>query len=436
MRNQLPSRSLVGLAVAGTLALAAPQAWSQSDDLAALKAQLEALQAKVQELEKQQKAQAEATDKTTDMVAQNKASTPEWASRFTWKGDLRYRHENVDPEEAVEDQTRHRVRARFGFAAKINDTVTGTVQLATTGGLNTFNQTDPRSTNQTLGQGFDRKAIGLDLAYLDWKAADGFNVMAGKMPQPFFKTGSYFWDNDITPEGLAVKFSRGMFFASAFDYWLGERAADTDAKLDGVQLGMTGNVGAAKLTGAVGYFDVSHVKGERTAISATCTATSFNNAFYGGALGNTTVTDVDGCPYLVNDYNMLQVSAQAEMKVGTQPLTIFADYIQNQEADDLDKGTAFGVTYGKASAAHTWEVGYIWQKTEKDAQFGQFEDSDFGGGITDVDGSVFKVGYAVAKNWTLNGTYFMNKRFRDKNGSGGIHDTDYDRYQIDLNFKF
>src|ERR1700754_1068368 len=221
MRNQL-----VSLAVAGALAIAAPQAWSQSDDLAALKAQLEALQAKVQELEKQQKAQAEATDKTTDMVAQNKANTPEWASRFTWKGDLRYRHENVDPEEASTDQTRHRVRARFGFTAKVNDTVTGTVQLATTGGLNTStNQTDPRSTNQTLGNGFDRKDIGLDLAYLDWKALDGLNFMARKMPQPFTKTGSYFWDNDITPEGIAAKFARGPFFASAFGFWLSERGA-------------------------------------------------------------------------------------------------------------------------------------------------------------------------------------------------------------------
>jgi hypothetical protein len=313
------------------------------------------------------------------------------------------------------------------------------LQLATTGGLNAFNQTDPRSTNQTLGQGFDRKAIGVDLAYLDWKAADGVNLIAGKMPQPFTRTGSYFWDNDITPEGLAVKIARGPFFASTFHYWLSERGADTDAKLTGLQLGMTGNVGAAKLTGAVGYFDVSKVKGEITtqrSASGLVTACNPNLAFFGGPQGNTTVADADGCNHLLNDYDMVQALLQAELKVGTQPLTIFGDYIQNQEADDLDKGTSFRITYGKASAPHTWEVAYVWQKVEKDAQFGQFEDSDFGGGITDVDGSVFKVGYAVARNWTLNGTYFMNKRFRDRDGSNGIHDTDYDRYQIDLNYKF
>src|SRR5688572_3365948 len=122
MRNQL-----VSLAVAGILALAAaPQTQAQGEDLASLQAQLEALKAKVDELQAQQ-------DRATDAAAQTKANTGEWVSRFTWKGDLRYRHENVDPEEAVTDQSRHRVRGRFGFTAKVNDTVTGTVQLATNG---------------------------------------------------------------------------------------------------------------------------------------------------------------------------------------------------------------------------------------------------------------------------------------------------------------
>ena len=43
------------------------------------------------------------------------------------------------------------------------------MQLSSTGGLNTTtNQTDPRSINQTLGGGWDRKGLGIDLAYLEW----------------------------------------------------------------------------------------------------------------------------------------------------------------------------------------------------------------------------------------------------------------------------
>ena len=87
----------------------------------------------------------------------------------------------------------------------------------------------------------------------------------------------------------------------------------------------------------------------------------------------------------------------------------------------------------------TWEFGYAYQKTEKDALFGQFVDSDFGGGLTDTDGSVFKIAYVPAKNWTLNGTYFLNSRFIDVPITvAGAPKTglDYDRYQIDFNVKF
>jgi type II secretory pathway pseudopilin PulG len=424
MRNQL-----VSVAVAGVLALAAaPKTQAQSSEaLAALKAQIEALQDKVEQLEQQQKTQQESQDRITDTVAQTKAGTGEWVGRFTWKGDLRYRHENVDPEEAVTDQTRHRIRARFGFAAKVNDTVTGVVQLATNAG-----NSDPRSRNQTLGEGWTSKGIGIDLAYLDWKPVSGtstLNVQLGKMAQPWAKVPSYFFDNDITPEGGAVKFTHGAFFASAFGYWLSERAAAADATLLGAQLGMTGNVGAAKLTGAIGYFDVGAVEGEQTAQPTGCTST-FNNVFFGGSQGNSTVT-VGGCPFLANDFNLIDALVQAEMKVGTQPLVLFAEYLQNQEASDLDTGYSAGFVVGKASNAHTWEFGYTYQKMEKDAQFAQLVDSDFGGGVTDTQGSVFKVGYAPAKGWTLNGTYFMNDRFVDVGTQ-----RDYDRYQIDLSYKF
>jgi regulator of replication initiation timing len=349
----------------------------------------------------------------------------EWVSRLSWKTDIRYRHENVEPEEAAEDQTRHRIRARLGLTAKINDTVSATVGLATGGGSN-----DPRSTNQTLGDGWDRKDVAIDLAYVDWKPTSEFSMQLGKMPQPWFKVNSILFDNDITPEGIATKYTSGPFFASAFGYFLSERSTANEATLLGGQLGLTGNLGPAKLTGAIGYFDVGSVEGEITTTAGLCTA---NSAFFGGPQGNTTVVDGLGCARLANDFNMIEALAQAEFTLVGQPLTLHAQYIQNQEADDLDTGYTLGFNFGKAGNPNTWEFGYAWAVTEKDAQFGQFIDSDFGGGVTDVDGSVFRFGYAPMKNWVINGTYFLNKRFVD---APGAIESDYDRYQIDLNYKF
>jgi hypothetical protein len=423
-------RSLISAAVASALMAAAmsPDASAQSSsDLEALKAQLQALQNKVQELEKQQATQQEAQDRTTDVIAQSRAasaSTGDWASRFQFKGDFRYRYENIDPEEAITDQSRQRIRARFGFSAKINDQVSGVIQLATNGGNN-----DPRSTNQTIGSGFDRKGIAIDLAYVDWKAFAGTNIQLGKVPQPFFKVGSYFWDNDITPEGVAVKYANGPIFATAYGFQLGELSTASDPTLMGGQIGIKQPMGAVTFTGAVGYYDVGTVQNKVTAAPTGCTSTA-NPAFFGGSQGNTTVT-VGGCPRLLNDYNIVNVVGQADFKAGGFPMAVFAEYLQNTDADDFDTGYSAGVTLGKASDAHTWEVGYIYQKAEKDSQFGQFIDSDFGGGITDTDGSVFRFSYAPLKNWLFNGTYFMNSRFNDVGT-----ERDYDRYQLDFAYKF
>ena len=359
--------------------------------------------------------------------AEKHGKSAEWASRMSWKADMRYRHEFVDPEEASDEQTRHRIRARLALTAKINDTLTGTIGLATNGGSG-----DPRSTNQTLGEGWTRKGVAIDLAYVDWKPVESFGMSFGKMPQPWYKVSGYFFDNDINPEGIAARFGSGPFFASAYGMWLSERSSANDATLLGGQLGMTGQLGGVKLTGAVGYFDVGSVQGEITTASTSIPCAN-NTAFFGGPQGNTTALDALGCPVLVNDYNMIEALAQAEMTLANQPLQLWAQFIQNNEADDLDTGWLAGFNWGKASNPMSWEFGYAYGVIEKDAQFGQFVDSDFGGGVTDVDGSIVKVGFAPAKNWVLNGTYFMNNRFID---APGATERDYDRYQIDLNWKF
>ena len=408
--------------------------------LDALEQQNQALGAKNRQLEEKNAKLEEANDKQTDQIAQAraKASSSDWASKVTWKGDLRYRHESVDPEEAVTDQLRHRIRARFGLTAKATDTLSGTVQLATNGGNG-----DPRSTNQTLGSGFDRKGVGIDLAYVDWKAAEGVNLLLGKMPQPFQKVADYFYDGDITPEGAALRFARGSFFASVYGFWLQESATASDANVLGAQVGIKQKLGdTMTVTGALGYYDVGAVQNEVTFAAAPCTV-AVNNAFFGGsattpANGNR-VSNVGGCRRLLNDFNVFDVLGQVDLKLGSLPFSVFAQYAQNRDADDQDTAYAGGFTLGRASDPLTWELGYTYQKTEADALFGQFVDSDFGGGFTDSEGSVFKVGFAPTKNWVINGTYFMNDRFIDNPiAVGGVPTTSlgYDRYQIDFNVRY
>ncbi len=363
-------------------------------------------------------------------AVEKSAQAADWAGKVKLKGDFRYRHEQIDDASLTSDRTRQRVRVRLGVEAKVNDTVKTVVQFATAG-----DDRDPRSTNQTLGEGATRKGLGLDLAYAEWTPVQGFNLQLGKIPYAWQRVGSYFWDGDITWEGGAAKFARGPFFASAFGAWLAESGSGADANVFGGQLGARTTFGGGiGFTGAVGYFDVGAVQDEITLTSATpaCAAT---NAFFGGAQGNRTVL-VNGCRRLRDDYNMFEALAQVDMKLGRLPFAVFANYIQNQDAIDNDTGFAFGVTLGKAGDAKTWELSYVYQDMEQNAQFGQFVDSDFGAGTTYSKGSVIKAAWVPAKNWTLNGTYFLNERVLP--GAAAVTETwrDYDRLQLDLNYKF
>jgi hypothetical protein len=411
--------------------------------LDALEQKNQVLEARNTELENKNKALEESNDKQSDQIAQasSKAKSADWATRISWKGDLRYRHEYVDPFEAVNDQTRHRIRARVGLTAKVNDTLSTTFQIATGGGTN-----DPRSTNQTLGEGMTRKQVAIDLAYFDWAPVQGFNLQLGKMPYPFERVSTPTWDPDLTPEGGAVKYTKGPFFGSVFGYWLSEAALTSDSNVAGAQLGFKGDLGGMKWTAAAMYYDVGAVQNEVTTIiapsgmlPAICAAGLLNNAFFGGAQGNSTFNNGDNCNRLLNDFNIWEVLAKGDFALGSIPLSLFANYSENTEADDLNTAYGAGFTLGRASNPRTWELSYVYAKIEKDGLFGQFMDSDFGGGITDTEGSVFRLVYAPARNWTINGTYFLNERFVDVPitvAGVPITGTDYDRYQIDFNVRY
>jgi hypothetical protein len=468
--------TVLATAVAATLALAAPQAFAQAKgsatkaEIQAVQAQMQALADRLNKLEsantalqgenEQLKAVVDRREAEIDYLKSQtkelreegavmsnevgKVKGADWAGKIKFKGDLRLRSENIEQERvanaAVEDaadRNRARIRARFGFDAKVTDNVKATIQLATGGD-------DPRSSNQTIGGEGSRKSIGLDLAYVDWKFMQGGNLTAGKVKQPFWKPGqSLFFDGDVNPEGIAVAFDRGMFFGSAYGWWLEERfnASPTGQNADtimlGAQLGAKFSLFGGETKVAAHYYDLGGGEG--------------SNPFYNGnAFGNTTVGETIGTTttqVLLYDYNVMMLSAEMGLTLADLPFTFWADYAQNT-ASGVEDDTAYGlgVTLGKASNAKTWEAGLFYQSVDKDALFAQMIDSDFGDGVSDADGWVIKAGYAPVKNVTLNGTYFMNTRTvcgagaspNNRQCGAGIpaYDLDYNRLQLDVNYKF
>ena len=447
-------------AVAAALSLAGQEASAQSRaaatkaDVQAMQAQLQALTERLNRLEAantqlqtentELKEVVERRDAETDYlksqtkelreeaaVASNEISKvkgADWATKVKWRGDLRYRHEQIHRETEMtndegittvgdaEDRYRHRIRARVGLDAQVSDALKTTFQLSTA------QDDDPRSSNQSLDEVSTRKAINLDQAYADWTFAQGANLVFGKQPYPYYRPGqSLFFDTDINPEGVAAKFERGILFGSAYGWWIEERHSDdpaddsVDTFVAGAQLGLKVPVGdASNLIAFAHYYD--------------CGACQNRDPFYDDESNGNTVDDSN---LLVFDYEIGELGAEFNSQIGDLPLQLWANYAQNM-ASDVEEDTAYnvGVRLGRASNPRTWEAAAMYQSIDKDALFGQFIDSDFGNGLTDTEGWALRGAYAPVRNIAVNLTYFINTLNKDVGT-----EFDYDRLQLDLNWK-
>ncbi len=353
----------------------------------------------------------------------------DWASKMKWKVDLRYRMETIEGD-TVPKRQRDRIRLRAGLEAKATDNLLVVAQLATGG-------TDPRSSNQTLSGQFDRESIGVDLAYVEWTVAMGMKLTGGKMKNPLVRPADLFWDNDLNPEGLSFAFERGPWFGSANYFYLTERSGSSTAGATFAtkgsestatvgQLGYRLPVGEmSMLTLAANYMDLGAGKGR---------CDLFGNTGNGNTTVAFTTAPCSGTnnASLAFDYKISGFQAQYDTMFGLLPFSAFGEYAKNDGAKNgLDTAYAFGASLGKAANAKSWEVSYLYQSIDKDALFGMFTDSDFADGRTDGKGSVFKFGYAPVKNWTVNATYFMNKR-----NFNSATQLDYKRLQLDFNVKY
>ena len=293
---------------------------------AAPAARMEALEVRVAEVE-------EANDRQSDQLAQAtvQARKVDWASKIKWKGDLRYRHEMID-EETRDTRTRHRIRIRTGLEAKVSDTMTAYVGIAT------GDPTDPRSTNATLGGGNLRKNIALDYGYMAWRATDNTVVSLGKMKYPFERFGgSLFYDGDVNPEGGAVQYRAGNgVFVNGYGFWISESSSGADANVFGAQVGWEAPFG---LTVAAAYNDYGAIRDNSIGL-----VDLGGNSTYGAA--NTSCTGTGIVPCYVYDYDILEVGAEYAFSIGRVPVSLWADYITNTAIDDLNEGYNVGFKLG------------------------------------------------------------------------------------------
>lgn len=403
------------LCVLLTLSALPLQAAVSDEELAQLKRDLLSLLGRVESLEAENQQLKASIKETSTQVAQAvtapAAAKQSWADKLKISGDLRARYESID-QDRKDERERSRVRARVAITARPTDNTEVAVGLASGGD-------DPVSTNQSLGGGASTKDIRLDLAYFKWQARPGLTLIGGKMKNPWFRPGGsgLLWDGDLRPEGIALNYKGDSFFVNSGLHFLESDTKKDNARLTyNLQAGYNGTMGNGKFTAGIGYFK----------IGAEGRGPWYDDDFF----GNTQNCSAVDCSY-ANDFEELELFTELSTTLADRPLTVFADYVQNQDASDLDTAWAFGFKYGKAGAPGTWELGYTYQDIEADAVLGLWSDSDFGGGDTDTRGHVLRGAWAFHEKWKVGFTYFDNEVGMDL----GAED-EYRRLQLDWQYKF
>lgn len=342
----------------------------------------------------------------------------EWYERIKLGGDFRDRYDGIQDETKDYDRHRNRIRARLSVTAAISEEFTFVSRLAT--GIN-----DPASTNRTLTDAFTTKEFWLDLAYFDYKPlkAEELHLYGGKMKNSYYKLSrnQLVWDNDVTPEGLAVGFERNAsdkvsYFLNGSWYSVMEGKAAPDIYMLGAQGGL--KIRTSEKTHILfggSYYGYENIKGA--------------SAWFGDVFFGNSSMDEGGELVYANDYRIAEGFGEFGFKTGGTSWTAFGSYVNNTAADSLNTGwiAGLGVRNGKGKGA--WKLGGFYKWVEADAVVGLFADSDFAGGVTNAKGFAIMGGYAIADRVELGTSLFINQL--------GIEEEEgFNRLFIDLILKF
>ena len=199
-----------------------------------------------------------------------------------------------------------------------------------------------------------------------------------------------------------MTFERGSLVANGVALWLDESGGDDDSFL----AGGPGWVAAgaerrnARLLAGLGYYNAIDARGE---------APFFD--------GNPRRNSVDPNGNYLFGFEIVEAFAEYSFEAGDVPITLFADIVQNQDADRLDTGYALGVKL-RFPGDRPWGLGYTYQDLEANAVLGILTNSDFGGGGTDVKGHLIKGNFDLSKKSQSEGNV-VSQRSQCRHRRGG-----------------
>lgn len=397
-----------------------------SEELRTLRAEIDALTAKLERLEAMQSGgirEMTIAPKTGAPAPAPAAASPEalkLLDTVSVGGDFRYQYDTIDDARRDGDRKRHQVRLRAGVGARVSEDVEVGFGLAT-------GSVSPVNGNQALGGAGSPKDTYFDQAFFKWQVADQVQVVGGKFKNPHYRPGKYplMWDGELRPEGAAVLFDNGRSFAyTGVNFLQSDSGANGSVDTESIysaQYGQRVPLGASKLTVGTSFV-YAPLAGSHASLDSRC-VTALDQC-YGNSL--------DGEGHYLNDYGLLETFAELRTVLGDTPVMLFGNLIKNLEADDHDRGYALGFGLERGSPLGEWGFRYSYQDLEADAVFGGFTDSVFAGGGTDNSGHLFRVTLDPMRNVQFATVYYLTEYGHTSRDE--VYD--YERLQMELNLKF
>jgi len=380
---------------------------------------------------------------------------PQWVKDIKPFGDLRLRHDTQwkDKDSGSDTRNRERFRLRFGVKTEVYKNTEVGIRLASGSGFQ-------NTTNQSYDDHGRGKNVFIDRAYAKWKANENFTIVGGKHKNPLFTT-PLVWESDVQPEGFAETFNFGItdnvsLYANFGQWFIEEiKAKNSDPTQLSFQMGT--EIKPTKdfsLNFAATYhsflnmdrisFDVDDIDDKETFIG------------YNNASGQQMVFDNDG--QLVNEWGCLELILEAKFKNFLPlPFSIFANYIQNLDADtdelirkgvaypdtnpadllayggdDRDMGWLVGVDFGNKKKKGDLYFKYWYQVLEDYAFPAVYVDSDFHNGGTNNKGHKIHARYLFTDRISARATGYLTER-DDERKDGKF---DEDRIQLDVVFAY
>ena len=353
-----------------------------------------------------------------------------WAANTKLTGDMRVRNDNINIEDERKnggrDKDRQRIRARLAAITQVNPEVEVGIQVAT------GNSADRRSTNQDMDGYFDKKAVWLDLGYIDYHplSVPGLKLFAGKMKQPWISIADVAWDNDINPEGFAAQYVRKSgtnTFTTSASYMILKDNVDGD--------GVEWDNDLAVYTGQVAYaFDPS----DTTRLTIGASINDFSNEEQQLPSPPEVAVALRGNGNTTDAFRLYEGFGQLDVIGLPLPLTLYGQYVVNDASRDFltakdgseDTAWLLGLRTNVAGIA----LDYTYRDVERNAVVGTLTDSDFASGYTGSSGHKLKAQYDFLKNFNLTVSWFLTES--DAASRFKTEDAEVQTLMIDLNAKF